>query len=200
MRNGIALSLVSVALCLLLLAPATHAGGEASTEEHATAARSTYQLQSAVMGAAGARGSSSGLRCWGTLGQPVTMAGGTSAGLAVSSGFWTAPKLRADVALDNFESASQTRRTALLPNFPNPFNPSTTISYRLGEEATVALTVFNVHGREVRTLIRGTEQAGPHEAVWDGRDNHGQSVSSGLYFYQLRAGDFQDTRKMVLLK
>ncbi len=200
MRNGIVLSLVSVALCLLLLAPADHAGGEASTEEHATTARSTYQLQSAVISAAGAPGSRSGLRCWGTLGQPVTMAGGTSAGLAVSSGFWAAPKLHTDVALDVHESTPQTQRTALLPNFPNPFNPSTTISYTLGEEAAVALTVFNVHGREVRTLIRGTEQAGPHEAVWDGRDNHNQDVSSGLYFYLLRAGDFRDMRKMVLLK
>jgi hypothetical protein len=200
MRNGTVLSLVSVALCLLLLVPAARAGGEASTEEHATAARSTHRLQSAVIGAAGAPGSSSGLRCWGTLGQPVTVTGGTSAGIAVSSGFWTAPKLRTDVPLEFSESASPAPPTALLPNFPNPFNPSTTIRYTLGEETAVTLTVFNVHGREVRTLVRGTEQAGPHEAVWDGRDNHGQDVGSGLYFYLLRAGDFRNTRKMVLLK
>ena len=200
MRNGIVLSLVSVALCLLLLAPAAHAGGEASTEGHATAARSTYQLQAAVIGAAGSQGSSSGLLCRGTLGQPVTMGAGTSAGLAVRSGFWAVPKLPSDVGEDVSESASPVARTALLPNLPNPFNPSTTICYTLGEEAPVALTVFNVHGREVRTLIRGTEQAGPHEAVWDGKDNRGRDVGSGLYFYLLRAGDFQDTRKMVLLK
>jgi len=200
MRNGIVLSLVSVALCLLLLAPAGHAGGEASTEGHATAARSTYQLQAAVIGAAGSQGSSSGLLCRGTLGQPATVGEGTSAGLAVRSGFWAAPTLLTPAAQDISGSASLTQRTVLLPNFPNPFNPSTTIRYTLAEETPVALTVFDVSGREIRTLTRGTEQAGPHEAVWDGRDNHGRDVSSGLYFYLLRAGDFQDTRKMVLLK
>ena len=200
MRNGIVLSLASVALCLLLLAPAAHAGGAASTEGHATAAGSTYQLQSAVIGAAGAQSSSSGLRCRGTLGQPVMVGAVTSAGLHVRPGFWAVPEFPADVGQDISENASPTERTALLANFPNPFNPSTTIQYTLREEAPVALTVFNVHGREVRTLIRGTEQAGPHEAVWDGKDNHGRGVGSGLYFYLLRAGDFQDTRKMVLLK
>lgn len=200
MRNVTVLSLVSVVLCLLLLAPAAHAGGEALTEGHATAAHSTYRLQSAVIGAAGAQGSSSGLRCRGTLGQPVMVGASTTAGLDVRPGFWAVPKLPTDVGQDSSESASPTQRTALLANFPNPFNPSTTIRYRLREEAPVALTVFNVHGREVRTLIRGTEQAGPHEAVWDGKDNHGLDVGSGLYFYLLRAGDFQDTRKMVLLK
>jgi len=200
MRNGIVLSLVSAALCLLLLVPAAHAGGEASTEGHATAARSTYQLQSAVIGAAGSQGSSAGLSCRGTLGQPVMVGEGASAGLAVRPGFWAVPELRTAVAEDISGSASLTQRTVLLPNFPNPFNPSTTIQYTLAKEAPVALTVFNVHGREVRTLTCGTEQAGPHEAVWDGRDNHGRDVGSGLYFYLLRAGDFQDTRKMVLLK
>jgi hypothetical protein len=169
-------------------------------EGHATAARSTYQLQAAVIGAAGSQGSSSGFLCRGTLGQPATVGEGTSAGLAVRSGFWAATKPGTSIAQDISGSASPKQRTALLPNFPNPFNPSTTIRYTLGEESPVALTVFNVSGREVRTLTSGTEQAGPHSAVWDGRDNHGRDVGSGLYFYLLRAGDFQDTQKMVLLK
>ena len=200
MRNGIVLSLVSVVLCLLLLAPATHAGGGAPIEGDATTSHSTYRLQAAVIGAAGSQGSSSGFLCQGTLGQPVTMGEGASAGLAMRPGFWTAPKLLTAVAEDISGSASPIERTELLPNFPNPFNPSTTIHYTLAEETIVSLTVFNVSGREVRTLVGGTELAGPHETVWDGKDNHGRDVGSGLYFYLLHAGDFQDTRKMVLLK
>ena len=200
MRNGIVLSLVSVVLCLLLLAPAVHAGGEAATEGHATATHSTYQLQAAVIGAAGSQGSSSGFLCRGTLGQPVTVGEGTTAGPAVRPGFWAAPRLLTAVAQDIPESASPMQRTVLLPNFPNPFNPSTTIQYTLAEETMVSLTVFNINGREVRMLTDETMQPGPHEAVWDGKDNHGRDVGSGLYFYLLHAGDFQDTRKMVLLK
>jgi predicted outer membrane repeat protein len=88
----------------------------------------------------------------------------------------------------------------LAQNYPNPFNPSTLISFALPTASTVRLEVFNTLGRRVVTLVNDDRAAGEYQVVWDGRDAHGQSVGSGVYFYRLRAGSFTDSRKMVLLK
>jgi hypothetical protein len=90
--------------------------------------------------------------------------------------------------------------TWLLPNYPNPFNPTTTISYQLAGRSHVRLIVYNVAGRAVRVLENAERPGGYYEVVWDGRDNNGQVVASGIYFYRLTAGDFVQTRKMVLIK
>jgi hypothetical protein len=88
----------------------------------------------------------------------------------------------------------------LAQNYPNPFNPTTTISFGLPKAADITLDVFNVLGQKVRTLITGHQDAGYKTFVWDGRDAVGKSVASGLYFYRLDAGDFQQSKKMMLLK
>ena len=85
-------------------------------------------------------------------------------------------------------------------NYPNPFNPITTISYTLPGKSDVELAVFGVDGKLVRVLESGTKPAGTFEAHWDGRDVSGHSVASGVYVYRLKAGSFNETRKMVLLK
>lgn len=86
-------------------------------------------------------------------------------------------------------------------NYPNPFNPSTTISYFLPVRSRISLTVYDVLGREVRTLINNDElQAGVGQTVWDGRDNAGHPVSTGTYFYTLKFGNFEKTNKMMLIK
>jgi endonuclease I len=89
---------------------------------------------------------------------------------------------------------------ALFQNVPNPFNPATTISYELEQPAGVQLQVFDLGGRLVRTLIQGTEQAGRHEQVWQGRDQADRPVAAGVYFYRLRADDEVQTRRMLLVK
>ncbi len=90
---------------------------------------------------------------------------------------------------------------ALLQNFPNPFNPETTIGYELAESADVTLQIYNVVGQVVRTLIASESQSiGRYQVRWDGMDDRGMPVSSGIYFYQLSAGKFQDVRKLMLLK
>ena len=91
------------------------------------------------------------------------------------------------------------------PNYPNPFNPETWIPYRLAEDAFVTLTIYNDSGQVVRTLDIGHQVASIYEsrskaAYWDGRNDLGESVASGVYFYTLTAGDFSATRKMVILK
>lgn len=95
--------------------------------------------------------------------------------------------------------------TELLPNFPNPFNPETWIPFRLAEDASVALTIYESTGRLVRTIEIGFTPAAIYESrskaiYWDGRNNFGEQVASGIYFYHLDAESFSATRKMVILK
>ncbi len=89
----------------------------------------------------------------------------------------------------------------LQQNHPNPFNPSTTIDYYLPEAAPVALEVYDASGRLVSRLLAGVRQErGVHSIEWRGVDDAGRTVSSGVYFYRLRAGRETLTRKMVLLR
>jgi hypothetical protein len=89
----------------------------------------------------------------------------------------------------------------LAQNYPNPFNPTTVIRFALPKESPVTLEIYNILGVKVRTLIAGeTMNAAVHSRVWDGRDDAGLSVPSGIYFYRLHAGEFVASRKMTLLK
>jgi hypothetical protein len=97
------------------------------------------------------------------------------------------------------------RRTALLQNFPNPFNPETWIPFTLAAASEVSVTVYDSRGQLVRHLELGAQQAGRYTSragaiYWDGRNDSGERIASGVYFYQLRAGDFSATRKMVMVK
>ncbi|NOZ73944.1 MAG: T9SS type A sorting domain-containing protein, partial [FCB group bacterium] len=89
---------------------------------------------------------------------------------------------------------------ALLQNYPNPFNPVTTIKYNLPENSLVTLVVYNLLGREVIKLVNENQTAGYKTIRWDGRDTYGRNVSTGMYFYAIRAGEYSAIRKMVLLK
>jgi hypothetical protein len=93
------------------------------------------------------------------------------------------------------------RRFALHQNYPNPFNPNTRIRYSLPKDnMKVELTIFDVSGRQVRTLVNRLESGAEHEIYWDGRNERGEDVSSGVYFYSLKADEQSTTKKMVLLK
>jgi hypothetical protein len=85
-------------------------------------------------------------------------------------------------------------------NYPNPFNPETEIRFTLPEAGQVTVKVFNITGQEVRTLVNGQYEAGMHTVNWNGRDNNGHAVASGVYLYQLQAGSFKQVRKMSLLR
>jgi hypothetical protein len=85
-------------------------------------------------------------------------------------------------------------------NFPNPFNPTTTISYELPKNSFVNIIIYDVLGREVKVLVSCELVSGFHEIIWDGKDNFGRSVGAGVYFYLIKAGEFRQTKKMVLLK
>ena len=97
-------------------------------------------------------------------------------------------------------SNSTPRKFCLMQNYPNPFNPSTTIQYQLPKNGMVILEVYNHIGQRVVTLVNQNQTAGIHQQFWDGRNDMGKIVPTGVYFYQLRSGDFSATRKMLLMQ
>ena len=88
----------------------------------------------------------------------------------------------------------------LIQNFPNPFNPVTSIRYDLPEDALVNITIYDLMGRVVKTLINDQQTAGYTSLRWDATNEAGSPVSAGIYLYTIQAGDFRQTKKMVLLK
>jgi subtilisin-like proprotein convertase family protein len=110
-------------------------------------------------------------------------------------------RLTHDIATDVGGAAENVpSRLALKGNVPNPFNPVTTIYFDLPKKMNVSLAVYEPSGRRVATLRSGEIEAGSHQVTWDGRDDSGREVSSGVYFYRLEAEKDVMTRKMVLLK
>ncbi len=89
---------------------------------------------------------------------------------------------------------------ALDANYPNPFNPTTTISFALPDTRRVKLAVYGIDGRRIAVLVDGTLPAGRHEVVWTGRDDRGQPVATGAYFFRMEAGPYHEVRKMTLVK
>ncbi len=98
------------------------------------------------------------------------------------------------------DADNQPRAFELFQNYPNPFNPSTTIRYRLDNAGTVNLTVFNIRGQVIKTLVSRSQPIGNYEVEWDGLAQSGQPAASGLYFYELKTGDFRETKRMILLR
>lgn len=138
--------------------------------------------------------------------QRATLAGKQIQNLVTEAG------MPADIALGRAStgaapaaSAVLPDTTALLPNYPNPFNPDTWIPYQLAKTAEVTVTIHAANGAVVRTLALGHQRAGRYEnrsraAYWDGRNAVGERVASGIYFYTLQTGDFAATRKMLIVK
>ena len=132
-----------------------------------------------------------------------------------SGAFGGIPKTRIVLSKENIESgrldlgqlllSAVPDRTALLPNYPNPFNPETWIPFQLAESSRVTVTIYNAAGQTVRTLELGQLPAGTYHsrskaAYWDGRNALGERVASGLYFYRIEAGSFSQLRRMMILK
>ncbi|HVP35561.1 MAG TPA: T9SS type A sorting domain-containing protein, partial [Terriglobales bacterium] len=105
-------------------------------------------------------------------------------------------------ALDVKEINTPTKPTvfSLAQNYPNPFNPKTMIRFALPKDSWVKLEVYNILGQKVKTLVDEKLEAGVKEVEWDGKDSKGLEVASGIYFYKIKANDFSDVKKMVMLK
>ena len=88
----------------------------------------------------------------------------------------------------------------LYNNYPNPFNPTTQIRYDLPEDARVSITIYDLMGRSIKSLVHSNQTAGYHSVRWDATSDMGEGVSAGMYIYTIQAGEFRQTKKMVLLK
>lgn len=102
--------------------------------------------------------------------------------------------------VSNEDDVTPVYTTELKGNFPNPFNPVTTIRYSVKENSPVTIDIFNVKGQRVRRLVNDTLNAGEHTVVWNGTDDTGRSVSSGIYYFKMNAGKYSSTKKMIMMK
>ena len=159
--------------------------------------KSSYLLQTSVMSAGGSPGASTNFSTNGTLGQPTPIGIGTAAGKTLYAGFWGKFWLLTPV-VDAL--VPEVFTNLAFQNFPNPFNPSTTIEFTVAQQSAVELSVFNVNGEKVTTLTNEDKSPGRYKVIWDGRDSFGREVSSGVYFYRLTIDDYHSTKKMLMLK
>jgi len=183
-------------VCAFLLA-AVSSGGFAADETEKTPARSTYRLRAFALGASGAPAASANNGSNSTLGQSAPVGPPAAAGsLRLYAGFWG----HAGRGTPTGVTAPAVYQNRLFQNYPNPFNPTTTIGYSVAAPGPVEIRIFNVRGQAVRTLVAEHKQAGLYKEAWDGRNDAGLRVASGVYFYRLRVGTFSSVKKLVLLK
>lgn len=133
-----------------------------------------------------------------TIGQPI-IGVAPNAPHINSLGFWYLSNHNLLIEGEKKPSSEPTS-FILMQNYPNPFNPETEIRFALPKASYVVLKIYNTVGQEVRTLLDEEYQPGSYSTRWDGRDSNGSIVPSGMYFFHLRAGEFVQTRKMILMK
>ena len=135
-----------------------------------------------------------------SLGQSIT---GTQDGPTknVYTGFWN-PRIiqMTPVEWEEVDQAELPKEFGLRQNYPNPFNPTTVIQYALPKASFVKIQIYNILGQKVRSLVDEPQEPGYKTIRWDGEDDGGNEVSSGVYFYRIEAADFVKCRKMILLK
>ncbi len=102
--------------------------------------------------------------------------------------------------VDNDDSQASPVLNGLAQNYPNPFNPETSITYSMQKAGNVTLDIFNLKGQKVKSLVNGYQEKGNHTIAWNGTDESGKSVSSGVYFYKMKSGQYTSSRKMILMK
>lgn len=123
---------------------------------------------------------------------------GDSIGYAAGKTIYKYSKKINTTVQDRF--VKQNRSPLLLSNYPNPFNPETTISYRLPKGDQVKIRLFNSFGQEIRLLFEGFQPSGDHKIKWDGKENSGYPASSGVYYYRIDSGDISESKTMVMVK
>ena len=128
-------------------------------------------------------------------------------GIGACAGMYCVPPGNGPYELTIYENVLSLTNNAELPNrfdlhqnYPNPFNPVTSINYQLAGDAQVKLTIYDIMGQKIRTVVNENQSSGFHSVLWDGKDNYNNPVSSGVYFYRIHAGDYIQTRKMILMR
>ena len=124
-----------------------------------------------------------------------------NSGFATLHSAWPSISYTSDATLAvNEKSDILPKEFALHDNYPNPFNPTTTIRFDLPKATDVSILIFNVLGQKIKTIDMSQINPGYHSVVWNATNDYGSQVSAGMYFYQLRTNDFVKTKKMILLK
>lgn len=164
-----------------------------------------YQIPAGVLGSSGGIGSDSDHRLYSTTGQ--TFIGQAQGGnFRLHAGFWRPAQIIMPIQ-QIFDGIPIEYH--LGQNYPNPFNPSTAIRYEVAHRGGVELLIFNTLGQRVAILVNEEKDAGRYSVVWDGRNEHGVQVGSGMYFYRLyarsaggggQAGEFVQSKKLIFLK
>jgi hypothetical protein len=160
-----------------------------------------YDIPRQVLDGGGAMWLSTGsYRLCSSLSQSIT-GYQASASYKLHTGFWNPWVMEATpVEWEEVDFSQRPTHFALRQNYPNPFNPTTVIQYALPKASFVKIEVYNVLGQRVRTLLEEPQELGYRTIQWDGKDDSGIEVSSGVYFYKIEAGNFVECRKMMLLK
>ena len=130
-------------------------------------------------------------------------AGGKTALIITLPGYVMAWDPNSDEATDIENNLSDNiipAKYSFAQNYPNPFNPSTIISYTLPKRADVTISIINLLGQSVKTIKNDNQIAGQHEIFWDGTDQSGRFIASGIYFYQINSGEYTESKKMIMLK
>ena len=168
--------------------------------------QNTYKIDRHVIASGGVVGAvtpTPALKHGATVGQCMVdtmMSGGN---YRIHAGFWSPPVIA--VGIPDFEDLLLPKVYALAQNYPNPFNPTTTIEYALPFASEVRLEIYNILGQRVKLLVSGEQLPGYYEVRWDGRNEAGNSVSSGMYVYRIIASsqygeNFVKTRKMLYMR
>jgi hypothetical protein len=196
-KRKVAAAAMPITVLVLLLSvsgfegPAS--GGEADARHTGIEQSSSYTIGSTVTGSAGSPGTSTNYSANGTMGQSTPIGAGTAGGKTLNAGFWDGARITTEV--DDIPVAFRLRQ-----NYPNPFNPVTTIEFSLARGCAVNLTIYDVSGRAIRRLVHEPRPAGRYREIWDGTNERGARVATGLYFYRLEAGSFTSVKKMVFLR
>ena len=157
------------------------------------------QMTDYVVGAGATETSNNTMRMVGTFGQPLVGLVGNNA-QGHSAGFWAKVSAGTLTSVERLEDPSVPAEFRLHENYPNPFNPSTTIRFDLPRQSVVSLVVYDMLGKVVSILVDGEMQPGQYRATWDASDQYGRTVSSGTYLYRIESEHYSDTGVMTLLK
>jgi hypothetical protein len=162
---------------------------------------SANQIQRSVLdGGGGMWLSTTNYKLCSSVGQSITGAQSGST-MKLYTGFWNPWVVTmSPVEQEQDDFTSLPKEFDLRQNYPNPFNPTTVIEYALPKSSQVRIQIYNVLGRRVRNLVDQRQEPGYKTIYWDGKDDSGIEVSSGVYFYRIVAGDYVKCRKMTLLK
>ncbi len=159
-----------------------------------------YRLEKAVVDQGGRTSQSANYKVINAVGQPCPVSIIQSTNYVVSAGYLVGKTKMTGIDEDKNAAESIPTDFELYQNYPNPFNPITQIYYHLPRSMHVTLKIYNLQGHEIRTLVDEFQSAGNQSVVWDGLDDLDKKVTSGLYFYHISAGDFNATKKMIVVQ